>query len=260
MDDFFDVARTTVTTTEGPVDLPILYREATAAMVFVLARESAVNGLLAGTGLRAAGGAFGRVPIGIARYEYRSTTVGVYNEVGLALLAVREGERSPPLGVFDLLVSPRHRRLGAWVADLPVTTAAADAAGREIWGYPKFVTEIPFSIHDGRLTCSVLDPDRQDRAIVQVDGSLGPSIPGPPIDLVTWSRLEGTLIRTEVTVRGAMRIHLAGDVRVRVGPSKHRMAEHLRALGLAEDPQGARAIAVAATERFQSRLPAGVRV
>ena len=31
---------------------------------------------------------------------------------------------------------------GIWVVDLPVTTKEAQAAGIELWGYPKYVTDI----------------------------------------------------------------------------------------------------------------------
>ena len=58
--------------------------------------------------------------------EYRKTDIGPYNEVGLTVLALAPGDPIP----------------ANYVVDLPVTTAVANRAGREIWGYNKFVAAI----------------------------------------------------------------------------------------------------------------------
>lgn len=254
-DRFFDGPRTAQRTSEGLVELPILYFDVTNVVALFDADLEGARALLRGTGL---------VPlvsgdhatVALSFYEYRHTSVGSYNEVGTALLAVREGERPPALGVADLLRPPRRRKLGAYVVDLPVTTAAAWAAGREIWGYPKFVTEIPFLLKDHVFRCSVLDPDHSGEVICEISGNVGPGVPAPPLSLMTYTRLDGTLIRTHVDVRGAVRMRAPGDLVLEVGPSHHHMAEHLRTLGLA----GARPRFVTTTDRFQSKLHAGTRV
>jgi hypothetical protein len=57
---------------------------------------------------------------------YRITDIGPYNEVGLTVVARVPGDPIP----------------GNYVINLPVTTAVANRAGREIWGYNKFVAAI----------------------------------------------------------------------------------------------------------------------
>jgi len=255
-DRFFRVPRTVQRTSQGLVDLPILYYDVRNVVAIFEARRDGVEAVLAGTGL--VPGVLTRrdgALVGMSFYEYRDTSVGVYNEVGTAIFAVRQGERRPRLGIADLYRPVRRRQLGAYVLDLPVTTPLANAAGREIWGYPKFVTEIPFAREGRRVETAVLDPDGQG-AICTLSGAMGPGIPGPPLSLMTYTLLEGSLIRTHVDVRGTVEAHGAGSVSLRVGSSRHRMAENLRTLGLEE----ARPLFLMATDRFQSKLWPGSRV
>ncbi|MCC6555653.1 MAG: acetoacetate decarboxylase family protein [Polyangiaceae bacterium] len=252
---FFNVPRTVRETSEGPVELPILYRDVTNVLALFLAPREGAEEVLAGTGLRPGVRVGDRVLVGLSFYEYRDTSIGSYNEVGTAVFVVRADERPRRLAPVELLLPPAWRRGAVWVVDLPVTTPAADAAGRELWGYPKFVTEIPFRLDGRRFDASVLDPDGSG-PIVTLGGELGPGVPAPPISLVTYSRLGGRLVRTHVDVRGLQTAHARGSVRLRVGASKHRMAAHLRALAL----DGAVPLLVMRTDRFQSKLHGGTVV
>jgi hypothetical protein len=255
-DRFFEVSQIRRATSAGPVDLPILYRDVTNVVAIFEAPLAGVEAVLAGTGLEAAMVIGDRAMVGLSCYEYRDTSVGVYNEVGTAIFAVRLGERRPRLGWADMYVSPLRRTIAAYVVDLPVTTAAANAAGREIWGYPKFVTRIPFRAEGREIACSVEDPDPAGGRILSLSGRLGPGLPAPPFDLVTYSFLDGGLIRTPVEVRGLLTAHAPGTVRLEIGSSSHRMAANLRRLGLVS----AKPRLVLRTDRFQSILHGGMRV
>jgi len=211
--------------------------------------------LLAGTGLNLASPRRDRALVALSFYEYRRTSIGPYNEAGLVLFCTPPGRRPSALGVAELLVPPVWRRTGVHVVDLPVTTAQANAAGRELWGYPKFITEIPFRLEGHVLDTGVRDPD-DGSSICALSGTLGLGVPAPPMSVVTFSRREGVLLRTHVDVRGRIMARRPGSTRLAVGDSRHPMAQHLRALGL----QDARPFVVLETARFQSLLHAGVRV
>lgn len=251
-DRFFEVPRTVQVTSEGPVELPIFYRDVSNVIALFLVPRDRAARMLDGSGLVPGLTLGDRAVVALSFYEYRDTSVGVYNEVGTAIFALREGEPHPLRARADLLLPPAWRRGGAWVVDLPVTTAAANAAGREIWGYPKFVTGITFDLAERRFASTVLDPNGRDE-IVTLAGTLGRGVPAPPLSLVTLSRLDGALVRTHVDVRGRQSARAAGSVRLRVGASAHRMAANLRALDL----DGARPFVVMTTDRFQSKLHEG---
>lgn len=148
-----------------------------------------------------------------------------------------------------------RRRLGFRIAHLPVTTEAACAAGREVWGYPKFVTGIGFRLEHGRFHGEVRDPEGEG-AIFTLSGPLGVCVPAPPLSLVLYSEHGGRHLRTVVDARGTLRLRYGRGLRLRLGGSRHPMAACLRDLGLG----GARPLAVMDTHRFQSRLNLGEAV
>lgn len=252
-DTFFEVPRTVHRTSAGLVDLPILYYDASNLIALFDADRGGAEALLAGTGLVPAMVHGNHAVVGLSFYEYRKTTVGVYNEVGTAIFAVKRGEPVRLGGLPDLLQEPRKRNVGAWVVDLPVTTEAANAAGRDLWGYPKFVTRIDFSLGKRGFDSTVYDPS--DTPICALSGSLGLGLPVPALSLVTFTQMSGELVRTHVDVRAPTRLHVRSDLTLRLGNSEHPMAEHLRTLGL----DGARPRAVVSTEHFQSILWGGSR-
>lgn len=249
---FFDVERSPVGTSLGPVDLPILYEDASNVVALFGAPRPAAAALLEGTGLEPAMVVGGQALVALSFYEYRATTIGAYNEVATAIFARKVGDRPALRGLADLWRDPRKRRVGTWVVDLPVTTELADVGGRELWGFPKFVTRIDFGLAGRNVDCAVFAPSGEG-LIERLAGTLGPSVRVPPLSLLTLTRLGGRLLRTPVDVRGATRAHLPGDVRLRVGEVRHRMADNLRTLGL----DGAAPRLLLVTERFQSILHAG---
>jgi hypothetical protein len=253
-DRFFRVPTKTHHTSEGPVELPIRYYDVSVAVAVCDAELAGAQRLLEGTGLEPAMVVKNRAMVALAFYEYRDTSVGPYNEVGAAIFAKPVGAPRPRLGWLDSYMPPSRRTVGAWVVDLPVTTPIANAAGRELWGYPKFVTEIGFTLRGRDLETHVADPAGVG-TIVRLSGRLGRSIPAPPLSLVTFTTHEGGLFRTQVDVRGAMRAHAPGSVRLETGPSEHPMAEHLRTLGL----RSVRPRVVLTTDAFQSLLWSGER-
>lgn len=255
-DPFFQVPRTAVATSQGQVELPILYQDASALYAFFLPERSRVDRLLAGSGLVPALTVGNRALAALACFEYRSTSVGSYNEVGLAVAVCRTGEELMLNGWRDMvatLAQPEQRHVAFHILDLPVTTPAANAAGREIWGYPKFVTDIPFHLQGRAFDCRVMMPGC-GIPIMQLAGRLGPSLPAGPLSLTLLSFRDAALVRANVNVRGAGRLAAPGSVRLAVNDTTHPMGSHLEALGL----DGEAPVAVLWTHGFQSRLNAGV--
>lgn len=251
-DPFFQTPQDAHETSAGSVRLPILYYDTSNVLAFFRAPTEAAAELLAGTGLKPAYNFFGSTIVGLSFYEYRETSVGAYNEVGLAIPVLDAKQRRGPITLFDPYRSVERRKTGFYVVDLPVTTKIANAAGRELWGYPKFVTGIDFLYADRHVAMRVADPE-SDTDILRLEGRMSHALPAPPLSLVTYSILDDRRIRTTVQVRGAVRVGLGGSVRLSLGGSHHPMARHLAALRL----NGRKPMLIAGTHRFQSRLNAG---
>jgi len=203
-----------------------------------------------------AGLTIGKYSLGaISFYECRKTSVGEYTVVGVAIPVLKQGDVAPLSGVTDLFRDIQKRDLGFYVLDLPVTTELANAAGRELWSYPKFVTDIKFALEKDRFHSKVLDPDSR-AMILSLDGGLGFGTTVPPLSPVTYSVHKKNLFRTMVNVRGNVKLSFPLGMKLSIGLSEHPMAKRLRELDL----DGARPIALMTTDKFQSRLNEGVKV
>lgn len=196
-----------------------------------------------------------RAVVGVSMYEYRVTSVGPYNEVGVAVPVFREGQPRPALGTLDLLRSAGERQLGFYILDLPVTTDVANAAGREFWGFPKFVTDIEFRWWRGEFRCQVMEPG-SDRVIMRFTGQPRAMIPLPATDMVLYSHRDGDMLRSLINIRHGMSWNFPAGMRLETGTGEHPMGERLRRLELC----GRRPFAVLSTRQFESRLNAGVPV
>jgi hypothetical protein len=251
-DPFFQYPLTAAPTSEGNVDLPILYYDNSNMITMFWVDYDAAQAMVGPHGLTAIRFAGGKALVAFAFYEYRHTAIAPYNEVGLAIAALPKGTPAPAMPLLSLFYKLDSNRAGFYVVDLPVTTPAACAAGREIWGYPKFVTPISFSLQGARFNGSVSDPAGSGN-LVTLSGKAGISVPGPLLDLVLYSRLDGRVLRTLVNTRGGGKVGLGGSLELNIGDSSHVMSRNLHALGL----QRAKPAFVSYTHKLQLRLNAG---
>jgi len=250
--DFLNVPTAEARTSLGPVRLPILYADATAALAFFWVDPARARRALEGSGLEPLRFPGGRAVAGLAFYDYRETAIGPYHEVGSALAVVPAGAPASGLAALELLRAGTRRRAGYRILDLPVSTPLADAAGRELWGYPKFVTELPLRVEADAFEGRVLEPGGK-APILTLSGTVRWRWPGPSHDLVLYSHLAGRRLRAVVDVKGPLRFSGGGGLRLELGPGRHRMAETLRELGL----DGASPFAAGCCRRLRARLHAG---
>jgi hypothetical protein len=228
---------------EGYCDLPILYRDASWMGVFFAVDLRRAEALLSGTGVEP-WPFFGRALAAVYAWDYRDSTVGAYKEVGLGVQARVSGKRPSLLGLaMDMLAQPEQ---GIWVASLPVTTDAACRAGVEVWGYPKYVTDIEthFDARGGR---------------VRLGDELELSVPRPTVfqknlPIATYTRTGETLLRTSIQVRSD--VHLCAGGAIRLLSKRGQTAERAHALGLGD----ARVVGGFHSLRFDATLPDGVEV
>jgi hypothetical protein len=212
--------------------LPIRYFDVQCLVATFLADPAPAAELLKGTGLQAVPQEAGKAVVLLYCIEYRVTDIGPYNEVGLTVLARAPGDPVPAI----------------YVANLPVTTAAANRAGREIWGYNKFVAAIQVR-RDGNNFSTILR-DTDGAAICTFEGSFGALVQAPPTDIVTFTQLDGKLLKTLIQVLTPARVGSGEGFMLSVGTSRHPMAKNLRTLGL----DGARPVGVNYSDPFQALL------
>jgi len=227
---FFQVGHTVHKTSAGEVELPIAYHDNSHLVAVFSVPVEPVRSKLRAEGLVPVV-LGGKAQVALVFFEYASSSIGQYNEVGLASLVALEGKKQPSLPVLEMLRNPRKRHVGMYVHNLPVTTKEACAAGRELWGYPKFVTEIPISWGKRDFRGAVLDPS-DGSVMLELSGQRSLGVPMPAPGLLTYSRLGNQRLQTPVDVRGRATAARAGSMRLHVGKSQHDMAKNLRDFGL----------------------------
>ena len=216
--------------TECP--LPIRYFDVQCLVATFLTDLDRAAGLLKSTGLQAVSQEDGKAVVLLYCIEYRITDIGPYNEVGLTVLAAAPGDPIP----------------ANYVVNLPVTTAVASRAGREIWGYNKFVAAIDVK-SDGKNFSTILR-DTDAEMIGSLEGRRGASVPTPPTDVLTFTLHQGRLIKTVIRVLTPSSSSSGENFVFKIGTSSHPMTSNLRTVAL----DGARPVLVHYTDPFQALL------
>jgi len=139
-EEFFAVETETFQTSAGPCDLPILYRKAKVIGLVYRLNPALVAECLPDDCAFEPHLLMGKAVVQLVVFEYTDTSIGPYAEVALAVQVKVKGSDPPGLG--SLLMPRMHESQGSFFLTLPVTTEEANAAGRELWGFPKYVVEI----------------------------------------------------------------------------------------------------------------------
>jgi hypothetical protein len=194
------------------VTIPVEVRRARSWFASFAVPAGRVAEIVAPAGLVPARLPGGRAMLSLAFVRYDDGDLDAYREIAVAFLV------ADPAG---------GRGKGAYIHRLPVDQEFTCAAGREIWGFPKFVTPIEIN-----------EELRADRAVLTVDGRMALTItqrrgvPAPmrSTTVDAFSFRDGVLRRTRWELRGSGSRVRPGGVRVGLGTGE--IADELRSLGL----------------------------
>lgn len=188
---------------------------------------------------------FGRALGLLSVWEYRETSVGSYQEIGVGVVCRRKGSHPSALRYARDMGAQEDQAI--WVCTLPVTTELAHEGGIEVWGYPKYLTSIETRFDDPARVHVRL----ADELELSVGAIRGLKLRAQP--LVTFTEKDGRLIRTRIDVDHEVRMGRGRTAKIEVlgdGPT----SEVVRRLGL----DVASPLAVYRTDHFRARLPLGV--
>jgi hypothetical protein len=194
------------------VTVPVEIRKARSWFASFAVPAGRVGELVGPAGLEPARLPGGRAMLSLAFVRYEDGDLDPYREIAVAFLVA---DPSAP------------KQKGAYIHRLPVDQEFTCAAGRDIWGFPKFVTPIEIN-----------EELRADRALLTVDGRMALTItqrrglPAPmrSTAIDAFSFRDGVLRRTRWELRGSGSRLRAGGVRVELGTGE--IADELRSLGL----------------------------
>lgn len=195
------------------VALPVEVRVARSAAATFLVPHAAASRLMAGTGLEPKRLPGGRAICILALVQYVDNDLGPYNEVAFTIaVGARSGNRP-----------------GAYIHQLPVDGEFTCAAGRGIWGFPKWLADIDLEIEDHRAHCRL---EHEGALVLELDiRARHLPLPARPMAMSGYAHLDGVTRRTPFESRATGVRGGPGGVSLELG-SVHPMTQQLRDLGL----------------------------
>jgi len=234
MSSFFDNTRpgNTVSINNASYELPILYKKDDFMGLYFTADTNKVKSILPTSKLHPVTLPNGRAILVIAAYNYIETSIGPYGEVVSAIPCTYGKNPLPFTGFLPALLESRYPGFGVLVQNLPVTKTKARNAGRDIWGYTKFIADMHFEITPEHLECQMNDKDQHilsfrvlRKGIYTVD----------TLPIITYSVKNNKLIKTVIPQKGTKRICLKTEgCFLKMG--NHPVSNSILDLDLSEKP------------------------
>jgi len=215
------------------VALPVEVRRAAQWGVQYLVPADAAQRLVDPTGLEVAGPVPGRALVALAVCRYDDTDLDPYHEVAVSFV-VRLHDAPARASASQRVREFATGAIGAYIHRLPVDQEFTCAAGRDIWGFPKWVTSIdideapPGTRRAGSGTTVRLVDDGAH--VLTLTMASGGRIRLPSQAPPSYSFADGVLRRTEWTTSSSGTTGRPGGATLVLGD--HPMADELRSLGL----------------------------
>jgi Acetoacetate decarboxylase (ADC) len=217
------------------VSMPCVVRDASAGTAMFEVDAAAAQRMVPGVGFDVVESGVGRCQLVLAAIDYRDNDLGAYHEVGVTLFVTARS------GSADA---------GTFITRLPVDQAFTCEAGRTIWGFPKSLERIEFE-YSGSSVLVTLSMDRE--LVLRLGLPRGGHDDMAPMDMTTFSFIDGVPHATPFTQRGSGAQVLPGSDGVSLELGDHPLAKELAALGLP-----APALMSTWTERMQGVFQAPV--
>ncbi len=215
------------------VVLPVEVRRAAQWGVQYLVPAAAAQRLVGPTGLEVTGPVPGRALLALAVCRYDDTDLDPYHELAVGFV-VRAHDAPPRPTAAQRVREFTTGAVGVYIHRLPVDQEFTCAAGRDIWGFPKWVTSITIDEPDPNgarggtgTTVRLVDDGLHVLTLtVAAGGPIHLPAQAPP----SYSFRDGILRRTEWTTSSEATTGRPGGATLVLG--RHPMADELRSLGL----------------------------
>jgi hypothetical protein len=226
------------------VSLPVEIREARSWTATFLVPAEAAQAIVEPSGLEVAEMRPGKAIVSLAAVRYEDGDLDRYNEVAVAFL-VRSHDAAPASAAAKALEVARNRA-AVLIHHLPVDQGFTLEAGRTIWGYPKFLSQIDIDERE-RETSISLRHEGSHVLTLTVRRGMKPW-PGVP-NLPTYTFTDGVLRRTPWQTQHEGTRGRVGGAALELG--SHPIADELRTLGLPK-----RALVSTSVRRVRARFGA----
>jgi Acetoacetate decarboxylase (ADC) len=197
------------------VSIPVEIRSARSWFANFAVPIAAARQLIAYSGLEPASPLPGRAFCSLAFVDYADGDLDPYHEFAVAILVCEPG-------------SSGRKPAGAFIHQLPVDQGFTCEAGREMWGFPKFIADI--DIRAGARGAGQCTLEHDGARVLSLRVGPGLPLPSRGTALDAFSFREGVLRRTRWSLNGDSSRMRPGGARLELGD--HPIARELRSLGL----------------------------
>jgi len=215
------------------IGLPVEVRRAAQWGVQYLVPAPAAQRIVDPTGLEVTGPLPGRALMALAVCRYDDTDLDPYHEVAVSFV-VRPHDARPRPTAVDRLKEFASGAIGAYIHRLPVDQKFTCEAGRDIWGFPKWVTSIdidePEPGDTGRGTGTTVRLVDDGAHVLTLTMASGGPVRLPSQAPPSYSFRDGVLRRTEWETSAEGVAGRPGGATLVLGD--HPLADELRSLGL----------------------------
>jgi len=247
--DFFNIQYRTVETSEGPVQVPVSFYDGAAVMAFFPCGYDAALSKLEGTGFVPFRMFNGKALAVMGFFEYRDSSFGPYKEITLMFPVFPDNSVSALASPFDFFKKIEKRRVGFHIIDLPITGELPLAAGRELWGFPKFKADIEYGYGAREFEAEVRTYGTGD-TIFTFRSPFLKGMRAPFTDCLFYTYLDNTIRRSVVIMNSGGKMTTGRRALLSAGTADHRMLKNLCDLGMAN----AKPLFIQSTGRLQYNL------
>lgn len=210
---------------------PIRFRDVHYISALYRSNPSAIYEKLKGTGLKPALYFRGSPLTAVGLIQYKDSDLGAYNEMIIAIPVVPENTGNKLQNWLDLYMPNNKKKVGQFIIHIPVTTQRSVDAGRILWGYPKIVLPISHNFNQHKINSHIWSEEKNS-VLLEISGTSPFGIPIPSMDLMTYSFLGESMLKTFVDVHANMKWIPFSNLVINVHSKDHEICKDIIALDI----------------------------
>jgi hypothetical protein len=225
------VSATNYIIAEKEISLPVKVGAASMLMnVFVVDAKKAQQ-LIADSGFKVVEIWPGKALLQLLGVDYQQNDLGDYNEAAIVFPVTSPGERKP-LPLLGSIWRMARGTLSTYVYRMPVNQSFTTHAGRFIWGFPKWVTDVDFQFGPTSASSKFSD---DGELVFSIEAATGGTASAKPQSAPSLAIRNGKAWKTIGTTEGEGLTFKLGGKLPDIGKI-HPLARVLRDLGLPKKP------------------------
>ncbi len=213
------------------ISFPVVVADASMLMNGFLVNAKVAQSMLEGTGFRVVELFPGKAILQLLAVDYKENDLGDYNEGAIIFPVLSPGEKKP-FPFFGAMKAMGTGTVGNFVYRMPVDQEFTTHAGRFIWGFPKWMSQIDIEFGPNLARGTFID---EGELVYSIEAKAGGNKTSGEQQAASLAIRDGKAWKTYGSNRGSGLTFSLGGKKPDIGEN-HPLAKELRALGLPKKP------------------------